>query len=343
MPISPITLQEKSSLIKKLANSGASIDEINTVRIAISELKGGKLAELGKNAHKTISLVISDVVNDPLDIIASGPTYAGFIRETNAVDVLRKYKIIEELPESISKTIKCFEVPKHQTFNSLIYIIGNNDIAIKTAIEEAKKHNLCPIYLSSAVQGNVEEVSEFYFKLAMQIKRFIAKEISENEFKDSTVHVLSKLSVKTDFLHNLLEILKSPRSENNLCIVAGGETTVNVTGKGLGGRNQELALRFSKLCLESKAAELWFLSAGTDGIDGPTTAAGAIGSASLDPKQTQSMREAIVNNDSFNFYQQHSLDQHIICGHTNTNVMDVHLLIIQNLPEFIGIVNTSKK
>ena len=343
LPTPPITLQEKTSLIKKLANSGASIDELNIVRIAISELKGGKLAELGKNAHKIISLVISDVVNDPLEIIASGPTFTGFSGDKNALDVLRKFNILEQIPESISKVIKNYKAPKNQIMNCSIYIIGNNEIAIKAAIEESKNHNLMPIYLSSAVQGNVKEVSESYFELAKQIKHFIVKEITEDELKNSTKVVLSQLSAKPDFLQNLIQILKNPRQEKDLCIIGGGETTVNVTGKGLGGRNQELALRFSKLCLESQATDLWFLSAGTDGIDGPTTAAGAIGSASLDSKHTE-MQTAIANNDSFSFYQQHSPDlAHIVCGHTTTNVMDVHLLIIQNLPEFIGIVNTSPK
>ena len=335
-------LKEKTALIKNLANLGASIDELNNVRIAISELKGGKLAQLGKNANKIISLVISDVVNDPLEIIASGPTYFSGTQKSTAQDILEKYKLSQNIPESISKVIKNYECPKSKTLNTLIYLIGNNQVAINAAIIESIKYNLSPIHLSSAVQGNVEEVSEAYFKLAYQIKKYQAMSLSDDDFKTSIKEVLLKLSAKPDFFENLLQTIKNLESKQDLCIIAGGETTVNVTGKGLGGRNQELALRFTKFCIESQNHDLWLLSAGTDGIDGPTSAAGAIGNATLFPNQKLSkniddaaflktITEFIADNDSFNFYQQQSPNHaHIICGHTNTNVMDVHLLIIQN-------------
>lgn len=360
LPKSPITLDEKTELIKKLANSGANINELNVVRIALSELKGGKLSALGKNAHRIITLIISDIIGDPFELIASGPTVPHKPQIFTAKNVLEKYNLLSSLSPSIAKVIQEDRIDPHVTklSNSNVVLMGNNRIAIKAAMEESKNYNLNPVFLSSEVQGNVEETSKAYFDLAITIRKFQMNKISEDYFKIATNEIVSSklLCADKEFIENLLKAIKY--STKDICIVAGGETTVHVTGRGFGGRNQELALRFTKLCYEETKRhntclmidDLMFLSAGTDGVDGfepreSYQAAGAIGglcilsnSKNIDERV---MAEFINNNDSYNFYKNVLNDYsnssyqdsyHITTGgYTGTNVMDLHLLIIPNL------------
>jgi glycerate kinase len=356
LPKNPITLDEKTELIKKLANCGANINELNIVRIALSELKGGKLAALGKNAHQIVTLIISDIVGDPLELIASGPTVPYKEQNCSAKSILEKYNLIQTVSPTITKAIKEDEAYPHVTelSNSVVVLMGTNRIAIRAAIEESKIYNLNPVFLSSEVQGNVQETSKAYFDLAITIRKFQMNKISEDYFKIVANEIVSsKLCADLEFIENLSKAIKY--STKHICVVAGGETTVHVTGLGYGGRNQELALRFTKLCYEEAKRnntclmidDLILLSAGTDGVDGMNDpkfyqAAGAIGglcilsnSKNIDDRI---MDEFINNNDSYNFYKNilnysnYQDSYHIITGgYTGTNVMDIHLLIIPNL------------
>lgn len=360
LPIHPITLEEKTSLIKNLSRSGATIQELNTIRIALSQLKGGKLAMLGHNAYKIISLIMSDIINDPLDLISSGPTVPYNLPKLSAKKILETYNLFQTLPSSIYDVIQKDDDENNSTEtplelkNSEIFLIGNNRIAIDAAMEETTKNNLNPVFLSSKVQGNVIQISEAYFHLSIAIKNFNV--LSEENFRNSLHNVCEVLSAQDNFVDDLIKVLKSDKNDG-ICIVAGGEATVTVRGSGLGGRNQELALRFTKLCHDAQnhlLNDLLLLSAGTDGIDGNNVAAGALGGPKILSqfiKQSETnkhdnsgakkknisiiMDEFIFNNDSFNFFRnflsKYSTDSyHIITGHTNTNVMDLHLLIIPN-------------
>ncbi|CAO1307229.1 unnamed protein product [Diamesa serratosioi] len=360
LPIHPITLEEKISLIKNLSRCGATIQEINTIRIALSQLKGGKLAMLGHKAHKIISLIMSDIINDPLDLISSGPTVPYNLQKQSAKKILENYNLFQTLPSSIYDVIQKDDDENNSTEtplelkNSEIFLIGNNRIAIDAAMEETTKNNLNPVFLSSEVQGNVIQISEAYFHLSIAIKNFNV--LSEENFRNSLHNVCEVLSAQDKFVDDLIRVLKSDKKKDGICIVAGGEATVTVLGSGLGGRNQELALRFTKLCHDAQnhlLNDLLLLSAGTDGIDGNNVAAGALGGPKVlsqfikqseankqdnsDVKKNISiiMDEFIYNNDSFSFFRnflsKYSTDSyHIITGHTNTNVMDLHLLIIPN-------------
>lgn len=375
LPIDPITLNEKLQLITQLSRAGASINELNTVRISISQLKGGKLAQIGKNAHRIVSFIISDIVGDPLDLIASGPTIINNIMLTeeqqkqSTREILEKYNLFSSLSSSIYDVLTQPQIiskkKNHdqtiQNHHQEAILIANNRIAINAAIEKAKELHLIPVFMSSEVQGNVDVISSAFFKLAQLIyiqlqcvdadiheQVDVDDEMKKNaeinaNFLEQIKDINEILSAQVNFTNDLVAALKAYKTTNNIfkgiCIISGGETTVKVKGNGLGGRNQELTLRFTQLCLkhqqkDSSFNDLWLLSCGTDGFDGNNDAAGALGGIQIisnninkDEKATQIIDDFINRNDSYNFYKKYANDRyHIITGHTGTNVMDIHLL-----------------
>lgn len=351
LPIAPITLDEKSTLIKRLSRAGATINELNVVRIAISQVKGGKLLEMGQHADKIISLIISDIINDPLDLIASGPTIPYQKPAISPLKILEKYNLMDTLSQSIVNVLRQKnednqDVPSvikdNKNGNSHVFLIANNRIAIEAAVTKAKSLNLVPVLLSGEVQGNVIDISKAFFDLACAIKSYSSLSSSRDDFRRSIEHVLEMLRAQPNFHVDLIKALsQTERTDDGICIVSGGETTVEVKcNDGLGGRNQELALRFTKLCHDVKSMEfddLLFLSAGTDGIDGNNDAAGAIGGTRIlsnmseeDVKITDVLAEYIYRNDSYRFYQKYAGEgYHINTGITGTNVMDMQLLVIK--------------
>ena len=350
LPVTPITLDEKSELIKRLSRAGATINELNVVRIAISQVKGGKLAAIGKRAHKIISLIVSDIIGDPLELIASGPTIAYQKPLKSPREILESYDQFNTLPKSISEVIRKNEENQDRRMsfkNCDVFLIGNNRIAIEAAMNEAKRLRLNPVFLSSEVQGNVSDVSQAFFELAMAVKNF--KSSVKSEFIESIEKTSKTLSAQSNFVNDLVAALEA---DSGICIISGGETTVTVSGDGLGGRNQELALRFTKLCHDannssSSLNDLLLLSAGTDGVDGNNDAAGSLGGSRIlsnfienvhDEVESKAnistlMQDFINRNDSYSFYKNvlknYAGDRYqIIIGHTGTNVMDIFLLMV---------------
>lgn len=349
LPTEPVTLDEKSNLIKQLSKAGATINELNIVRIALSQLKGGKLASVfAKNAHKIISLIISDIINDPLELIASGPTIQFQKPTISPQKILEKYNLIGTLPPSIAELIQKNEENQDAQSvikNSQVFLIANNRVAIDAAMNKAKLYNLVPVFLSAEVQGNVIDISEAFFGLASLIRKVSV--LSRDDFIQSIENTLRVLHAQPKFVEDLIDAFdRSSTTGCGICIISGGEPTVTVKGNGLGGRNQELALRFTKLChdhdeMTSEFNDLLLLSAGTDGIDGNNDAAGAIGGLKIlsnlnETNISDVMTEYIFGNDSYSFYKNflkkyagdryHSY--HIHTGITGTNIMDIHLLMI---------------
>lgn len=325
LPIVPITLQEKCDLIKSLASRGANINELNTVRIAISQLKGGKLSEIGIKAHKIISLIISDIVNDPLELIASGPTIPFNLTGNSAKVILENYNLWSNLADTTKKVILELK-PAHQNLNSNVFVIGNNQIAVEACLKEADDLGLAGICVSTNIEGNVTELSEAFLELTKNVDSLIRDETSVDEYL-ARVNVLQKsLNFPSNFPAELLKIIKN--SSKDICLISGGEPTVKITGSGIGGRNQELALRFASTCKRNNVEKILFLSAGTDGIDGPNPAAGAALSSDNLEEITE-VETCLKNNDSYNFFKNYNNGKHhIITGHTGTNVMDLHIIII---------------
>jgi len=294
LPAEGITLADVKSLTDALLRCGATINEINAVRKHLSQTKGGNLARLAYPAE-IASLILSDVVGNPLDVIASGPTVPDTTTFADAYGVIEKYGLIEELPRPIIERLwqgaegLISETPKvgaeafTRTHN---LIIASNEVAAEAATTKAKELGFHTLLLSTFVEGEAREVARVFAAIAKEI-----------------VHSGRPL----------------PRPA---CVIAGGETTVTIRGKGLGGRNQEMAL---SAALEiAGLEEVMIVPLASDGTDGPTDAAGAIADGStLRRAQEVGLAAAqyLADNDSYHFFQQ--LGDLLITGPTNTNVNDL--------------------
>ena len=298
-PAGSIELKEKQEVTQLLLDCGADIKEINTIRKHISRIKGGWLARWAYPST-VIGFILSDVVGDQLDVIGSGPTVPDLSTFDEAREILKKYGLLNKIASSIQKHLqlgkegKVEETPKpgdivfERVYNSLI---GSNILALRAAEKEAKSLGFNTLILSSSIEGETREAARFHTAIAKEV------------------------------------ISSGNPIPKPACILSGGETTVTIKGKGLGGRNQEFALSGA---LEISGIEkVVLLSGGTDGTDGPTDATGAVAdhttiqrakSMGLDPKAH------LENNDAYPFFQK--LGDLLITGPTHTNVMDVRILLI---------------
>jgi hydroxypyruvate reductase len=294
LPAEGIALADMKSLTDAFLRCGATINEINAVRKHLSQTKGGNLARLAYPAE-IVTLILSDVVGNPLDVIASGPTVPDSTTFADAYGVIEKYGLLEELPRPIVEHLQqgkeglITETPKEgdevfaRTYN---LIIASNKVAAEAATTKAKELGFHSLLLSTFVEGEAREVAKVFAAVAK-------------------------------------EILHSDRPVGRpACMVAGGETTVTVRGNGLGGRNQELAL---SAALEIASLEdVMIIPLATDGTDGPTDAAGAIADGSTLRRAQEaglSATQYLADNDSYHFFQQ--LGDLLITGPTNTNVNDL--------------------
>jgi len=292
-PADGISLDDKINLTDLLLASGCNINEINTVRKHVSKIKGGRL-NLAALPSKAISLVISDVINDDLSSIASGPTVADATTFNDAINVLEKYKIFDKSPKTIQDYLLKginninLETPKKFT-NNITEIISSNNVFKETLTSLAQNKEF-----------NVVSVKEPFEKLAID---------------------------DAEKLYDVMDEVK----DTNTILISGGETLVNLTGSGKGGRNQEFALSFLKKYLAKKCSkEICLYSAGTDGIDGPTDAAGAIvDSITIDSYNSSNLNleDYLSNNDSYTFFNK--IDSLIKTGATGTNVADIQITIIK--------------
>jgi len=278
---------------------GARIEEINAIRKHLSRIKGGQIARWAYPA-RLIVLILSDVIGDRLDTIASGPTVPDETTFVDCLKIVKKYGISSSFPVSVINHLEkgaageIKETPKRgdpifvRVHN---FIVGSNIMAIKAAQREAEKLKYHSLVLSSFLQGESREIARVYAAIAREIRT------SRNPL--------------------------SPPA----CIICGGETTVTLQGQGLGGRSQEFSL---SAAIEVEGMErVAILAAGTDGTDGPTDAAGAI----VDGETLMRARELgmnaltyLDNNDSYHFFEK--LNDLLITGPTRTNVMDLYLLLV---------------
>lgn len=297
-PVDGVNLHDKITTTRRLLSCGASINEINCVRKHLSRLKGGRLAELCPPADLH-ALILSDVIGDDLSSIASGPTVPDDTRYEDAVDILQKYGILTTIPSSVRTFLqagsqgKFDETPKHDhpCFNNASHtLVGSNRMSVHAISACAEKLGYDTYLYSDKLTGEARLEAE---KLAQ-------------------------------FAKYRLQQSKSGR----IAILAGGETTVTLSGSGLGGRNQEMALAFAIAADKHDLNAEWvFLSGGTDGRDGPTEAAGGL-------VDTQTLNRIdnpvgfLDNNDSFNALKQ--ANDLLITGATGTNVADLQVLLVQS-------------
>jgi hydroxypyruvate reductase len=292
-PVPPVTLAEKQETTKLLLACGATIHEINAVRKHTSVIKGGRLAKFAAPA-RVLTLALSDVVGDQLDVIGSGPTAPDEATFATALGVLDRYGIRAKVPASVRKVLEqgIEETPKpgDPLFARVEnYIVGSNQKSLEAAAAKAKSLGYKTLILGSTIEGETRDVARLHAAIARQIR-------------------MSGQPLKTP-----------------ACVVSGGETTVTIRGKGKGGRNQEFALA-AAIDLTGLNDALIF-SAGTDGTDGPTDAAGALADGkTCERAGMDSAKQALAENDSYPFFEK--LGDLVMTGSTGTNVMDVHLVLV---------------
>lgn len=299
MPRDEISIEDKRKVTDALLKCGATINEINTVRKHISDFKGGWLAKKAYPAT-ILNLILSDVLGDPLDFIASGPTVPDSTTFKDATNALKKYRLWETAPASVRKVLSdgekgiIAETPKtdDRAFKKVYsVVVGNCRTASMAAYETLKSARLNTLLLTSVLEGEARD--------AGTVMASIAREII------TSGHPVSK-----------------PAG-----IILGGETTVHVTYKGKGGRNQEIALAAALRLKGLDGAVVASLS--TDGVDGPTDAAGAVADGKTlvrAEKLGLSAENFLAENDSYSFFSR--LSDLILTGPTGTNVNDVSVIVV---------------
>ena len=287
-----VPLEDLQALTSLLLSSGARIDEINVLRRQLDRLKGGGLARATK--AKITSLILSDVIGNPLEAIASGPTVPDPTRRVDAIEILKKYSIDQEIPKSILGIL--FSVPSlamttEDSRGSLDgrvqnLIIGDNKLAARAALEQAEREGFHAEILTNELQGEAREVG-----------------------RDLAQRLRADISTRT----------------RPFCLIAGGETTVTIRGNGTGGRNQELAL--AAVDQLAGLQNVMLIALATDGDDGPTDAAGAVVTGESARRAEALGLDAagcLSRNDAYPFFE--ALGDLLKTGPTGTNVNDLTFL-----------------
>ena len=297
LPAEGVDLKDIQSTTNLLLKAGATINELNAVRKHLSAIKGGQLARACQPA-RVVSLILSDVVGDPLDTIASGPTSPDPTTYGEAVTLLEKYGVWDSLSSSIKSRLdsgRRGDIPETPKVDDPIFsnvtnfVVGSNYMASRRATAGIEKRGYKGLLLTTRLEGEARHAGVFIAGLARS------------------------LSIDG-------RPLDPPAG-----LVLGGETTVNVKGPGKGGRNQELALSAAKKISNLNCV---IATLGTDGIDGPTDAAGALvdGETALRAEERGLDMDAILDdNDSYAFFQM--MGDHIFTGPTGTNVNDITLVL----------------
>ncbi|XP_018324722.1 glycerate kinase [Agrilus planipennis] len=344
LPKQTLKLHEKLQVIKNLTRRGADIKELNCVRKKLSAIKGGGLARIAYPA-KVVSLILSDIVGDSLDSIASGPTTPDWNPSNAAWEIIEKYSLSNTVPDAVKDILLqsddalghengLYENGKFAHVYNLI--VGNNRKAACSALKAAKNLGYEAAIISTKIEGLVDNISNQYALLAKHLVDFMQhpeNSSKRNELKLFLKSLQNELGVEDSAIDEILSLnFKTPLG---ICIIGAGEPTVVVKSDGgKGGRNQELTLRFSLEVnkFNLKSAEISFLSCGTDGIDGPTDAAGAFGRGNLVQEATEGKIcpvEFLLRSDSYTFFSKFNDGMNLIkMGHTGTNVMDIHVMIL---------------
>ena len=298
LPDDDLSLDDLQRTTDALLRSGATINEFNVVRKHLDAVKGGGLARLAAPA-RLVTLMLSDVVGNPLDAIASGPTVADTSTWSDAAAVFDRYGLWDRVPASVARRLRAGvagDLPDTPKPGDPLFertqavIVGSNLLACQAAASAASEAGFSTLVLTTYVEGEAREVSRVLAGLLREV--------------DASGHPLQR----------------------PCCLIAGGETTVTIRGGGRGGRNQELALS-AAFSLQG-TRDVLLASIGTDGSDGPTDAAGAfVDGTTLDRARALGLDAAryLADNDSYTFFDR--LGDLIRTGPTNTNVNDLYVLL----------------
>lgn len=298
-PAAGIELDDLSATSRALLACGATIVEINALRKHLSAVKGGQLARAAAPA-RVLTLVLSDVVGDPLDAIASGPTVADPTSFADCLEIVERYALEDELPERVLRRLRAGaagDLPETPKAGDACFsrvgnvVVANNDRAVRAAAVAAREIGYAPCVLSTLVEGETREVAKVHGAIAREVQR------------------------------------SGRPVEPPACLISGGETTVTLRGEGKGGRNQEFVLAAA---LDIEGTEgIVVCSVGTDGVDGPTDAAGAVADGATVHRGAEvgrDAREHLRQNDAYPYFEE--LGDLVITGPTGTNVMDLRLLLV---------------
>lgn len=299
-PVEAITLEDKLALTRHLSAAGATIDQLNAVRKQLSRIKGGGLARACR-AGRLVSLVISDVLGDPLDVIASGPTVEDSSTPREALEVLERFDARQAgISERVFQYLQNRRdaAPRRPAAEVTNLIIGNNATAVDAAGEKAVMLGYSPAMLCArASEGPAEEIGRHLAGMALRMR-------------------------------------EEPGPD---CLISGGEPTVRLAPKeirGLGGRNQQLVLAALESLAADGAAGLVLVSGGTDGEDGPTDAAGAlVDGRVLAASQQQGLNPAdhLARSDAYHFFE--PVGALLQTGPTGTNVCDLRVLVVSRVEQ----------
>jgi len=290
-----VDLKDIQKITELLLKSGANINEINTIRKHLSYVKGGKLAKYAN--CRIISFVISDIIGDPLDFIASGPTYPDSTTFNDAIYILDRYELWKEIPKSVKNALKkgkSGEISETPNVNDSVFkkvdniIVANNTLVCTSAEEKAKKLGYKTMLLTTKLEGEARDIASFLVD----------------------------------------KITNYDMSADKMIFISGGETTVTIRGDGKGGRNQEMVLSSVK---KISGRNIIFSSFATDGIDGNSNAAGAISDKNTFDRALKKNLDPEIylkNNNSYEFFKK--LSDLYITGPTGTNVMDLQIIVKYN-------------
>jgi hydroxypyruvate reductase len=296
LPVDGVSLAEKQAVTRLLLEAGATINELNAVRKHLSQLKGGQLARVAAPA-RVVALLLSDVIGDPLDVIASGPTAPDPTTYADALAILDSFRLRERAPAAVRRHLEAGAAgripdtpkPGDPLFEHVTnVVVGNNSLVVDAAMAAARRLGYPPLLLTRSLQGEAREVARVFAALLQEATRS-----------------------------------GQPLGRPG-CLLAAGETTVTVRGDGKGGRCQEFCLALLEPVADLRGVAV--LAAGTDGSDGPTDAAGAIvdgGSlgraraAGVDP------RAALAANDAYTALS--ASDDLVRTGPTGTNLLDLYV------------------
>lgn len=296
MPVDGVSLGAKRRVTDLLLRSGAAIGEINAVRKHLSQIKGGRLAEAVGPA-RMVNFILSDVVGDPLDVIASGPTVPDRTTYASAVEILKRYSIWGRVDRSVRAALreglagKRPETPKRLPRRIENRLIGNGALAVAELARRAEAIGWRPQVLTSVLEGEAREAAKVLVSLAEEQRR-------------------------------------KKRGDRPVCLIAGGETTVTVRGRGKGGRCQEFVLA-AALALAGKKG-MTAAAFSTDGSDGPTDAAGAVATGETVRRAARlgsDPRRALQENDAYRFFD--PLGDLIRTGPTRTHLNDLYFILVE--------------
>ncbi|KAI8781617.1 glycerate kinase [Biomphalaria glabrata] len=365
-PRPPITLQELNLTIKLLNENGANTKEVNTLRKNLETLKGGGLA-LAARPAKIISLILSSVMGDKADLVASGPTCLTQPSPHHCLEILHRLHIIDKVPANVkrflereanlinaTKVMSVQDPLKAKTERDKAWedvqnvIVGNNSIACQAAAKRASELGYFPLVLTTVLTGEAKDLGALFTKLAKFIMICYDRRAGMDpnpELSMLEVELVAGGIKKQWMNHIATSVYKAHNMNKNICIISGGEIDVNVIGNGIGGKNTETALsaalqmyeEFRVKQMNVKECSVCFLSVDSDGMDGMTKVAGAVVDQTfLDEvdKSKLDMKPYLLNNDSYTFFKQVKDGKYLVQTNlTGTDIMDLTVLMVKQPTE----------